>query len=146
GESLSGEGAEPEKEGTLGFLGELAGPAGEVEEGLLEDVGGVEPALEAAVQPQADHPLEPLAVAVPERPEGVLVPGRPLPQQRDRVVRVPQRRGVHTPGTAKVRRSSTGFLEFSSDGSKSGGEAPAYSILPARDEPQGDDNKMFKVP
>src|SRR5262249_42500233 len=146
GESLSGEGAEPEKEGTLGFLGELAGPAREVEEGLLEDVGGVEPALEAAVQPQADHLLEPLPVAVPERHEGVLIPGRPLPQQRDRVVRIVRHRGAHTLGTAKVRRPSTGFLEMSSDRSESCGEAPAYSILPERDEPQGDDNKMSKVP
>src|SRR5437773_784565 len=80
-ESLPGQGAEPEEEGDLGVRGELAGPAGEVEERLLEDVGGVEPALEAAVQPQADHPFEPLPVAVPELPEGVLIPGRTLPQQ-----------------------------------------------------------------
>jgi hypothetical protein len=111
-ESLPGQGAEPEEERDLGLLGELAGPAGEIEEGLLEDIGGIEPALEAAVQAQADHPLESLPVAVPELPKGVRIPGRGLPQQRDRVVRVVHRRGVHTPGTAKVRRPSTDFLKI----------------------------------
>jgi hypothetical protein len=50
-EPLPGQGAEPEEEGDLGILSELAGPAGEVDESFLEDVRGIEPALEAVVQP-----------------------------------------------------------------------------------------------
>src|SRR5262249_61614084 len=123
-----------EEEGDLGLLGERAGPAGEVEERLLEDVGGVEPALEAAVQAQADHPLEPLPVAVPELPEGVRIPGRTLPEQPDRVVRVLHHGSAHTPGTAKVRRPSTDFLKFSSDRSESGGEIPAHALSPEPDD------------
>src|SRR5262249_21264583 len=133
-ESLPGQGAEPEEEGNVGVLSELAGPAGEVEERLLEDVGVVEPALEAAVQPYAYHPPQPLAVAVPELAEGVLIPGRTLPQQWDGVVRVFHRRGVHTLGTAEVRRPSTGCLEFSSDRSVSGGGIPSHSTSPEQDD------------
>jgi hypothetical protein len=45
-ESLPGQRAEPEEEGDLGVLSEFAGPAGEVDECFLEDVGRIEPALE----------------------------------------------------------------------------------------------------
>src|SRR5262249_53767808 len=114
-ESLPGQAAEPEEEGDLRGRGEFARPPGEVDEGLLEDVGGVKPALEAAVQAEADHPLEPLPVAVPEVTEVVLIPACRLPKQRDRVVRVFHHGSAHTLDTAKVRRPSTVILEFSSD-------------------------------
>ena len=42
---------------------------GDVEIRFLEDIGGIHPAQEAAVQPEADHPPEPLAMADEERRE-----------------------------------------------------------------------------
>ena len=111
-EPLAGQDAEPEEERNLRVLGELAGPPGEVDERFLENVGRVEPALQAAVEAEPDHPLEPLAVAVPEHHEGALIPGYPLPQEPDRVVRIVHDRRVHNPGTAKNRRRAPIFSNF----------------------------------
>ena len=74
------------KNGIVGVADVLGGPAGDVEVGLLEHVGGVDPALQPAVEAQPDHPPQPLAVAVPT-PRGALIPGYPLPQEGDGVVR-----------------------------------------------------------
>ena len=51
-------------------------PLADVEIGLLEDIGRIDPAGEPAVQPQADHPAEPLAMAVEERGQGRLIAGQ----------------------------------------------------------------------
>ena len=48
----------------------------DIEIRLLEHVGGIDPAREPAVEPQADHPPQPIAIAVEERGQGRLVAGQ----------------------------------------------------------------------
>jgi hypothetical protein len=72
-QGLFGEEAEPEEWRHRGPRDVLSGAAGDLEVGLLEDVGGVEPAPEAAIEAEADHPPQPLAVAGEELAKGPLV-------------------------------------------------------------------------
>ena len=87
GQPLAGDQPEPEVErhgrGVAGVLGE---PLADVEIGLLEDVGRIDPAGEPAVEPQADHPPEPLAIAVEERGQRRLVAGQGAAEEKIRVV------------------------------------------------------------
>src|SRR4029077_12974499 len=53
---------------------------------LLEHVGGIDSAGEPAVQPQADHSAEPLAIGVEERGHGRLIAGQGAPEEEARVV------------------------------------------------------------
>jgi hypothetical protein len=87
GQPLAGDQAEPELQrqgrGIAGVLGE---PLADVEIGLLEDIGRIDPAGEPAVQPQADHAAEPLAMAVEERGQGRLIAGQGAAEKTIRVV------------------------------------------------------------
>ena len=47
----------------VGFAA-YSGPGENVELGLLQDVGGVDAPLEPPIEPQADHPPQPVAVPV----------------------------------------------------------------------------------
>ena len=58
-----------------GVAGVLGNPLADVEIGLLEHVGRIDPAGEPAVEPQADHPPQPVAIAVEERGQRRLVAG-----------------------------------------------------------------------
>jgi hypothetical protein len=63
---LAGEVPEPEERRHPG-VGEVLGlPLVDVEERLLEDVRGIDPPLEAPVQPQSDHPTQPVVVLAEE--------------------------------------------------------------------------------
>ena len=59
-----------------GVAGVLGDPLADVEIRLLEHVGGIDPAREPAVEPQPDHPAQPIAIAVEERGQGRLVAGQ----------------------------------------------------------------------
>ena len=72
---LAGDQAQPEERGQRRVGGVLAGAAEHVELGLLEHVGGVDAALEPAVEPQPDHPPQPVAVAGEELDQGAGLPG-----------------------------------------------------------------------
>ena len=61
-----------------GVLGEAAA---DLQVGLLEHVGGVDPAREPAVEAEADHPPQPLAVAVEQLGQGRLVAGASAGQE-----------------------------------------------------------------
>jgi hypothetical protein len=87
GQPLAGDQAEPEVERQgRGIAGVLGDPLADVEIGLLEDVGRIVPAGEPAVQPQADHPAEPLAMAVEERGQRRLIAGQGATEEKIRVV------------------------------------------------------------
>ena len=60
---LAGEVSQPEEKRQWLVLKELREAFGRLQEGFLEDVGVVEAALEVAAEAQADHALEPFAVA-----------------------------------------------------------------------------------
>jgi hypothetical protein len=62
-QGLFGEEAEPEEGRHRGPRDVLAGATGDLEVGLLEDVGGIDAALGATVEAESDHPPQPLAVA-----------------------------------------------------------------------------------
>ena len=67
----------------LGIAGVIANSLADVEIRLLEYVGGVDPAREPVVQPQADHPPQPIAIAVEERSQGRLVAGQSAQDEVD---------------------------------------------------------------
>ncbi len=55
-ERLAGQEAEPEERRHV-RLGEVfPGPTGDLKEGVLEDVGGVDPPLQPPVDAESDHP------------------------------------------------------------------------------------------
>jgi hypothetical protein len=89
---LPGEEAQPEEERHRP-LGQVLGQAvGGLQVGILDDVGGVDAALQPAVQAQGDHAAQPLAVPFQQRPPALRVPpGRSL-EQPVRFVRVSRRR------------------------------------------------------
>ena len=66
------------KNGSVGSRSVLAEPAGDLEVSLLEHVRVVDPARQPAAEPQAHHPLEPVAVAG----EQVRAAPRPRPRRR----------------------------------------------------------------
>jgi hypothetical protein len=71
---LAGQEAEPEERGQ-GRPGEvLRGAAGDLEVGLLEDVGRVEPPPQPPVEAEADHLPQPLAVPEEQLAQGRFVP------------------------------------------------------------------------
>ncbi len=49
-------------------------PAGDLEIGVLEDVGRVDPPLQPPVEAEPDHPPQPLAVSGEQLGQGPLVP------------------------------------------------------------------------
>jgi hypothetical protein len=71
---LSGEQADPQERRHRGPLEVLAGTVGDLEVGLLQDVGGVEAALKPAVDSETDHPPQPLAMAGEKLAERPLIP------------------------------------------------------------------------
>ena len=73
GEPHARDPAEPEEEGHLGPCGVFGESRGGVEVRLLDHVGGVDPPLEAAVEPQCDHPAEPGAVGIEQVRPGLPV-------------------------------------------------------------------------
>ena len=60
GQFLPGDESEPEEKGQILLAGPLREALVDLEEGLLEHVGGIDPAGQAAVQAQPHHPLQPL--------------------------------------------------------------------------------------
>ena len=64
---------QPEQRGELGVGQVGVEVAGDVEERLLDDVRRVEPGPQPRVQPQLDHPPEPLAILVEERRQRLAV-------------------------------------------------------------------------
>ncbi len=72
---------EPEEGRQLGLAKILLEPGGDVEEGLLQDVRGVEPRLEAPVHPQLDHPPQPAPVPLEQTHQRPFIPpAEPLHQ------------------------------------------------------------------
>ena len=59
----------------------IPGPAGDLEVGVLEHVGRVDPPLQPPVKPQPDHPPQPLAVPGEQLGQGLLVPAFEADQQ-----------------------------------------------------------------
>ena len=81
GQLLAGDQPQPEVERhRLRVAGVVGSRLRGFEVSVLQDVIGVDPAGEAAVEPQPDQPAEPLTLAVEQRSEGPLVAG----QARDR--------------------------------------------------------------
>ena len=73
-ERLAGQEAEPEERGH-GRLGQVfPRPAGDLEIGVLEDVGRVDAPLQPPVEAEPDHPPQPLAVPGEQLGQGPLVP------------------------------------------------------------------------
>ena len=106
---LAGQEPEPEEERHRRVLEVLRQPPGGVEVGLLDHVGGVDPALEAAVEPQGDHPPQPVAVPRQQLRPGPLVAPRGLLDQAVDVA-VPRWRGHtthHIPLTGTAPGSGT---------------------------------------
>ena len=85
---LAGDQTQPQVRGHGPLAGVVGETGGQVEIGLLEDVGGVDAAQKPAVEPEADHLPQPGAVALPERTEGRLVARGGATQEVLRVVRV----------------------------------------------------------
>jgi hypothetical protein len=87
GQPLASDQAEPEVErharGVAGVLGE---PLADVEIRLRDHVRGIDSARESPVEPQPDHPPEPIAIAVEERSRGLLVAGQGALEEKVRVV------------------------------------------------------------
>ena len=80
---------------------------GDVEEGLLDDIRGVEPGAEPGVETQLDHAAESIAVVVEERRQRLSVAAA---ERVDRVVRAGRRfvhRGPPTPIMRPGRKSGT---------------------------------------
>jgi hypothetical protein len=87
GQPLAGDQPEPEVEGHRRRVpGVLGDPLADDEIRLLEHIGGIDPAREPAVEPQADHPAEPLAMAVEERGQRRLIAGQGAAEEKIRVV------------------------------------------------------------
>ncbi len=74
----AGEEADPEEEGLVGLLEVALEAAGRLDEGLLEDIGGADPALEAPVQAQLDHAPEAVVVLEEQLRQELLAPLRAL--------------------------------------------------------------------
>ena len=87
GQPLAGDQPEPQVERhrrrVAGVLGE---PPADVEIRVLEHVGRIDPAGEPAIQPQANPPAEPRAMAVEERGQGRLIAGQGAAEEKIRVV------------------------------------------------------------
>src|SRR5262249_41802940 len=64
--------AEPEEEGHRGVAEIIADLPADVQIDLLDHIGGVDSALQAAVEPESDHAAQPAAIA----PEEILQPLR----------------------------------------------------------------------
>ena len=98
GQLLAGDQPEPEVERhRLRVAGVVGQPLAGLEIGVLEDVVGIDPAREAAVEPEPDQPPQPVALGVEQRGEARLVsaPGRGPAGLRARPVRVwPWRRST----------------------------------------------------
>jgi hypothetical protein len=92
---LAGDQAEPEEGGHPRVGGVLGGAAMDLKLGLLEDVGGVDAALEPAVQPQPDPAAQPGARAGEQLGEGVRVPDAGAAQQLIARVRTAGRGSAH---------------------------------------------------
>ena len=87
GQPLAGDQPEPEVERhRRGVAGVVGDPLADVEIRVLEHVGRIDPAREPAVEPQADHPPQPVAIAVEERGEGRLITGQGAAEEKTRVV------------------------------------------------------------
>ena len=65
-QSLGGQEAQPQVGRHRRLGGVLRGPLQDVELGLLEHVGGINPSLEPPVQPHLDHPAQAVAMTVEE--------------------------------------------------------------------------------
>jgi hypothetical protein len=64
--SLGGHQADPEEDRHRPVANEIGEAVGEIDEGLLENVGGIDAALDTAVQPQPDHSAQPRIMTLPE--------------------------------------------------------------------------------
>ena len=119
-EPLAGEEPQPEEERHVRLPGVLGQPGGGVDVGLLDDIGGIDPALQAAVEPQRDHP--PQAVARPHQQgaPGRLVPLCRPPEQASRLARFAGHGSVHGDLTAPAARTWTGKI----------GAGPGFSRRP----------------
>ena len=73
-ELLPGDPAEPEEGRQRGCGQVIRRAAGDVEERLLEHVGGIDPSPEAVVDPEPDDVLQPFAVAGEQREQSLAVP------------------------------------------------------------------------
>jgi hypothetical protein len=67
-QALADDEPQPEEEGEVGFAAVLRQAGHGLDVGVLDHVGGIDPALEPAVQTQGDHPPQPVAVAVEQGP------------------------------------------------------------------------------
>ena len=86
-ELLPGDVPQPEEERELGVAGVVGEVLADLQEGVLEHVGRVHPALEAAVEPKPDHGPQPVPVAGEQVVGRLLVAGgRPPQQVRDGAV------------------------------------------------------------
>ena len=118
GQLLAGDQPEPEVERhRRGSRAYSAQPLADVEVGVLEDVGGIDPAREPAVEPQADHPPQPVAIAVEQRGQGRLVAGQGALEKKPGRRRLPDRTSFGSlnryPGTAR-RCPQARWIFFSS--------------------------------
>jgi hypothetical protein len=87
--------------------GVLGGAAVDLELGLLQDVGGIDAALEPAIQSEPDHPPQPVAIAGEQLGEGVRVPGAGAAQQVVGRARVDGHGRAHKEISAARARPST---------------------------------------
>ena len=107
-EPLTGDQSQPQVGGNGAVSRVVGQPGGQVEIGLLEDVGRVDPSLEPAVQPQPDHLPQPRPVTFPERSEGRVFARSGAKQEVFGVIRALNHRCPPTRRNAAGNRSSTG--------------------------------------
>ena len=96
-ESLTDQEPEPEEERHVGLSRVVGQPPGGIEVRLLEDVGGIDPPLEASIEPQGNHAAQPGAAAIEERLPRELVAPRGSLDQTSRLARWIRGRHHHTP-------------------------------------------------
>ena len=96
GQLLAGHQPQPEEEWQVRVGAAGRHPLADLEVGVLEDVRRVDPAGQAAVEPEVDHPPQPLAIASEQRGQRRGVAGEAPAQQVIQGVGARGHDGVHT--------------------------------------------------
>ena len=144
-EPHAGEPAEPEEEGHLGPSRVLGQPRGGVEVDLLDHVGRVEAAEEAAVEPDGDHSPETRPVLVEQPVPGVPVASGGPTHAFVHRVRVVGRR-AHNSNIARAGLHGTGLFRMTRKASELAGRIPGGRGVRPRPQPTESRFTFFRLP
>ena len=126
---------EPEEERHRAFARIVGDAAGGVEEGFLEDVVGVDPPLEPAVEPDPNHPPEPVAML-----RGQPSASGPLVAEADALTRSAGSHGSvpaipNPPRPEAAPRRAIGRPPADNGPGRPAGIPPEYFLAPVESEP-----------